>query len=83
MQTVEEFLQRAHAEMPDARRVLCRWLVGEDGVVGNLSSLKLTANAPENRPGPNRKGLYSNHPFSGANMLVSGRVLLLMVQKSG
>ena len=30
--------------------------------------------APENRPKPNRKGLYSNHPFSGA-MLVSGRVV--------
>ena len=30
--------------------------------------------APENRPKPNRKGSYSNHPFSGA-MLVSGRVV--------
>ena len=29
--------------------------------------------APENRLGPKRKRLYSNHPFSGA-MLVSGRV---------
>ena len=29
--------------------------------------------APENRPKPNRKGSYSNHPFVGA-MLVSGRV---------
>ena len=36
--------------------------------------LKLTANAPENRPKPTRKGSYSNHPFSGAKMLVSGRV---------
>ena len=24
--------------------------------------------APENRPGPNRKGSYSNHPCSGAKM---------------
>ena len=39
----------------------------------NLHSLKLTAKAPENRPGPKRKRSYSNHPFSGA-MLVSGRV---------
>ena len=30
--------------------------------------------APENMPKPNRKGLYSNHQFSGAKMLVSGRV---------
>ena len=28
--------------------------------------------APENRPKPNRKGLYSNHPFVGA-MAVSFR----------
>ena len=41
----------------------------------NLPSLKLTAKAPENRPGPKRKGLSSKHPFSGANLLlVSGRV---------
>ena len=39
-----------------------------------LHSLKLTANAPENRPKPKRKGSYSNHPSSGAKMLVSGRV---------
>ena len=32
--------------------------------------------APENRPKPNRKGSYSNHPFLGAKMLVSGRVAL-------
>ena len=32
-----------------------------------LASLKLTANAPENRPKPNKKGSYSNHPFLGAN----------------
>ena len=36
--------------------------------------LKLTAKAPENRPGPKTKRSYSNHPFSGAKMLVSGRV---------
>ena len=34
--------------------------------VPELPSLKLTANAPENRPKPNRKHSYSNHPFSGA-----------------
>ena len=39
----------------------------------NLPSLKLTAIAPENRPKPNRKQSYSNHPFLGV-MLVSGRV---------
>ena len=27
--------------------------------------------APENRPGPKRKRWYSNHPFSGAKMLVT------------
>ena len=31
-----------------------------------IHSLKLTANAPENRPKPKRKRSYSNHPFSGA-----------------
>ena len=31
--------------------------------------------APENRPKPNRNGSYSNHPFLGAEMLVSGRVV--------
>ena len=31
-----------------------------------IPSLKLTARAPENRPGPERKQSYSNHPFSGA-----------------
>ena len=30
--------------------------------------------APENRPKPNRRQSYSNHPFLGAKMLVSGRV---------
>ena len=40
-----------------------------------LHSVKLTANAPENRPKPKRNRSYSNHPFSGANLLlVSGRV---------
>ena len=41
-------------------------------------SLKLTANAPENRPGLPQKGkesVFQSHPFLGAkNMLVSGRV---------
>ena len=35
---------------------------------------------PESRPGPKRKRSYSNHPFSGANMvsmLVSGRLVIL------
>ena len=44
-----------------------------------LHSLKLTAKAPENRPKPKRKGLYSNHPFSGAKMLVSGRVTISLI----
>ena len=39
-----------------------------------IHSLKLTARTSENRTGPNRKGSYSNHSFSGAKMLVSGRV---------
>ena len=37
----------------------------------NLPSLKLTAKAPENRLKPNRKGLYSNHPFSGRQLIGS------------
>ena len=43
----------------------------------HLPSLKLTAKkAPENRPfDPKRKRSYSNHPFSGAKMLASGRVV--------
>ena len=43
----------------------------------NIHTLPETNIAPENRPGPKRKQSYSNHPFSGAKMLVSGRVLLL------
>ena len=38
-----------------------------------IHSLQLTANNPENRPGPKRKGSSPNHPLSGA-MIVSGRV---------
>ena len=39
-----------------------------------IHSLKLTV-APENRPGPERKRMSSNHLFSGANLLLaSGRV---------
>ncbi len=39
-----------------------------------LPSLKLTAKAPENRPGPKRKQSSSNHPFSFlANVAVSFR----------
>ena len=43
-----------------------------------LPSRRLTAKAPENRPKrPKRKRSSSNHPFSGANLLlVSGRVLI-------
>ena len=42
--------------------------------LNDLPSLKLTF-SPLKIGHPNRKGLYSNHPFSGAkNMLVSGRV---------
>ena len=33
-----------------------------------LPSLKLTAKAPENGPGPKRKRSSSNHPFSGATV---------------
>ena len=41
----------------------------------DLHSLKLTANAPENRPKrPKRKRSYFNRPFSGAKTLVSERV---------
>ena len=38
--------------------------------------------APEKRPKPNRKRSYSNHPFSGAKMLVSGRVEFLSSMQS-
>ena len=34
------------------------------GAVGSMEILyTLPETAPENRPGPNRKGSYSNHPF--------------------
>ena len=39
-----------------------------------IPSLKLTANAPENRPNPKRKGSYSNHPFFRGKLFVSGTV---------
>ncbi len=42
-----------------------------------VHSLKLTAKAPENRPGPKRKSILKKHPFSGA-MLVSGRVTFMV-----
>ena len=38
-----------------------------------LPSLKLTANAPENRPKPNRKVVFQPSIFRG-ELLVSGRV---------
>ena len=40
----------------------------------HIPSLKLTAEAPENRRYLKRKGSYSNHPFSRGKLLVSGRV---------
>ena len=40
--------------------------------------------APESRPKrPKRKGSYSNHPFSGAKMLVSGRVIVKLMNLEG
>ena len=51
-----------------------RWKASTASTFGFLRrvvpSLKLTAKAPENRPGPKRKQSYSNHPFSGANLLL-------------
>ena len=42
-----------------------------------IHALKLTNIAPENRPFNAPKGnSSSNHPFSGAEMLVSGRVFV-------
>ena len=38
-------------------------------------SLETKTFAPEKKPGPKRKHQSSNHPFSGAKMLVSKRVL--------
>ena len=39
----------------------------EGGWCGRMITLPETnQNAPENKPIPNRKGSYSNHPFSGA-----------------
>ena len=44
------------------------------GVPGQLT-LPETNLAPENRPGPKRKVIGTNHRFSGANLLlVSGRL---------
>ena len=42
--------------------------VVEMGEIGEMvPSLKLAAKAPEKLPKPKRKGLYSNHTFSGAS----------------
>ena len=41
-------------------------------IIWVLPNLKLTANAPENRPGPKRKRSYSNHPFPGASCWFQG-----------
>ena len=42
------------------------WRAGENALyVESLTGSTVTP-PPENRPGPNRKGSYSNHPFSGA-----------------
>ena len=40
-----------------------------------------TSHGPKNRPGPKKGDEYSNHPFSGAKMLVSGRVFLTRGQR--
>ena len=40
---------------------------------GTITLPETNVFAPENRPKPNRKGSYSNHPFSGA-MLIFGEV---------
>ena len=57
-------------------QALRSWTCGQLllGQLGQLPSPETNEFAPENRPGPNRKRSYSNHPFSGA-MLVSGRVM--------
>ena len=39
----------------------------------------LPGSPPKNRSGPKRKGSSSNHPFSGADMLVSGRVFVTWI----
>ena len=48
--------------------------------IGEIPSLKLTANAPENRPRPQNERIVSLlHPFSGAKMLVLGSVTYIQV----
>ena len=47
-----------------------------------LPETKKSEFTPADRPGPKRKGSYSNHPFSGAKMLVSGRVAQQKTQSS-
>ena len=48
-------------------------LFPETSHVNVIPSLKLTAKAPENRPGPNRKVVFQPSIFRG-DLLVSGRV---------
>ena len=62
------------------RTQICAWKVeGVHNFFGMLHpqnwilSLKLTAKAPENRPGPNRKVVFQPSIFRG-ELLVSGRV---------
>ena len=50
--------------------------IWKDSNSNKIHSLKLTANAPENRPKPKRKGSSSNHHFSQTK--VSGRVLIIL-----
>ena len=54
-----------------------------DGWIGKAGTLPETNShfAPENRPKPQKETRKSsNHPFSGAKMLVSGRVLSEMAK---
>ena len=53
----------------------------KDNCGRDIPSLKLTANAPENRPKPNRKGLYSNHPIFRGKLAVSFREGKTLIQK--
>ena len=51
------------------------WWLLLDGVGPQvIHPLKITAKAPENRQNPKRKQSYSNHPFQGLWLLVSGRL---------
>ena len=62
------------------REKIASWMGVVVGIWGDISSLKLTAKAPENRPKPNRKGSYSKHPFLEA--LVLGSVVWCSPRKA-